>query len=71
MPQPGLGRGLPIRFHHRWAPFKIVSIIDEHTRECIGDKVERSGDDLIDELDRIATRRGNTRACCDATTDPS
>ncbi|AGZ49206.1 integrase [Mycobacterium kansasii] len=41
-------------------PFKIVSIIDEHTRECLGDKVDRSitGEDLIDELDRIAAQRG-------------
>ncbi|BCI87818.1 hypothetical protein NIIDMKKI_30240 [Mycobacterium kansasii] len=41
-------------------PFKIVSIIDEYTRECLGDKVDRSitGEDLIDELDRIAAQRG-------------
>ncbi|ARG77883.1 transposase [Mycobacterium kansasii] len=48
-------------------PFKIVSIIDEYTRECLGDKVDRSitGEDLIDELDRIAAQRGtyHTREC--------
>jgi putative transposase len=33
-----------------------VSIVDEHTRECLGGLVERSstGEDLLDELDRIA-----------------
>lgn len=41
-------------------PIKIVSIIDEHTRECLGGMVERSitGDHLIDELDRLAAQRG-------------
>jgi transposase InsO family protein len=41
-------------------PIKIVSIVDEHTRECLGGLVERSitADVLIDELDRIATTRG-------------
>ncbi|NIH95043.1 transposase InsO family protein [Mycolicibacterium fluoranthenivorans] len=41
-------------------PIKIVSIIDEHTRECLGGMVERSitGDHLIDELDRVAAERG-------------
>jgi len=41
-------------------PVKIVSIIDEHTRECLGGLVDRSitGDVLIDELDRIADMRG-------------
>lgn len=39
---------------------KIVSIVDEHTRECFGGLVERSitADALIDELDRIAAERG-------------
>ena len=34
-------------------PLKIVSIVDEHTRECLGGLVERSitADTLIDELD--------------------
>jgi transposase InsO family protein len=42
-------------------PVKIVSIIDEHTRECLGGLVERSitADALIDELDRIALTRGH------------
>ena len=41
-------------------PIKIVSIVDEHTRECLGGLVARSitSDDLIDELDRIAGGRG-------------
>jgi putative transposase len=41
-------------------PIKIVSIVDEHTRECLGGLVDRSltGDDLTDELDRIARLRG-------------
>ena len=41
-------------------PIKIASIIDEHTRECLGGMVERSitGDHLIDELDRVGAQRG-------------
>jgi putative transposase len=41
-------------------PIKIVSIIDEHTRECLGGLVERSitGEDLIADLDRLAGQRG-------------
>jgi transposase InsO family protein len=41
-------------------PVKIASIIDEHTRECLGGLVARSitGDQLIDELDRLADQRG-------------
>jgi putative transposase len=41
-------------------PIKIVSIIDEHTRECLGGLVERSitGENLITELDRLADQRG-------------
>lgn len=41
-------------------PIKIATIVDEHTRECLGGLVERNitGDNLIDELDRIATMRG-------------
>jgi hypothetical protein len=39
---------------------KLVSIIDEHTRECLTSLVERSvtADALIDELDRLALTRG-------------
>lgn len=39
---------------------KIASIVDEHTRECLGGLVERNitGDDLINELDGIAAVRG-------------
>jgi putative transposase len=41
-------------------PVKIASIVDEHTRECLGGLVARNitADTLIDELDRIATTRG-------------
>ncbi len=41
-------------------PLKIVSIVDQHTRECLGGLVERSitADRLIDELDRLAVDRG-------------
>jgi putative transposase len=41
-------------------PIKIVSIVDEHTRECLGGMVERSitGAHLIGELDRLGTERG-------------
>jgi putative transposase len=41
-------------------PVKIVSIVDEHTRECLGGLVERSitGEYLIAELDRLAAERG-------------
>jgi putative transposase len=41
-------------------PVKIVSVIDEHTRECLGGVVARSvtADVLIDELDGIAAQRG-------------
>lgn len=41
-------------------PIKIVSIIDEHTRECLGGMVERNitGEHLIAEFDRLAAERG-------------
>ena len=41
-------------------PVKIVSIVDEHTRACLS-LVDRSitSDDLINELDRLAARRGH------------
>jgi len=41
-------------------PIKIVSIVDEHTRECLGGMVERgiTGEHLIAELDRLAGQRG-------------
>jgi transposase InsO family protein len=37
-----------------------VSVVDEHTRECVVGLVERrvSGEDFIDELDRLAAVRG-------------
>lgn len=41
-------------------PIKIVTIIDEHTRESLGGMVERSitGEHLVDELNRLAAERG-------------
>jgi hypothetical protein len=41
-------------------PIKIVSIIDEHTRECLGGMVERSitGEHLTEDLDCVAAQRG-------------
>jgi putative transposase len=44
-------------------PIKIVSVVDEHTRECLGGLVGRSiaADVVIDELDRLATSRGYIR----------
>jgi transposase InsO family protein len=41
-------------------PIKIVSILDEHTRECLGGLVERSitGENLIAELDWLGAERG-------------
>ena len=41
-------------------PIKIVSIVDEHTRECLGGLVARSitAHVLADELDRLAALRG-------------
>ena len=46
-------------------PIKIASIVDEHTRECLGGLVERNitGDDLIDELDRRNQRYGLATLC--------
>ena len=54
-------------------PIKIVSIVDEHTRECLGGLVERgiTGEELIAELDRLAAERGTHPACCVVTTDPN
>ena len=58
--KPGVSRGLPVDATNDGRPIKIVSIIDEHTRECLGGLVDRSvtADVLIDELDRLATSRG-------------
>jgi hypothetical protein len=51
---------------------KIVSIVDEHTRECLGGLVDRNitSDDLIAELD-ASPSTGAIRPCCAATTAPS
>ena len=52
-------------------PIKIVSIVDEHTRECLGGLVERNitGRHLIDELDpsqsaSVAWWYQRAAACC-------
>ena len=47
-------------------PINIVSIVDEHAR--LGGLVDRSitGDDLIDELDRLAAHRGYPRCAAGA-----
>ena len=41
-------------------PIKIVSMLDAHTRECLGGLVERNitGRHLTDQLDRLAVDRG-------------
>jgi putative transposase len=60
-PQPGV-RAVDFQFDVTTdgRPVKIVSIVDEHTRECLGGMVERSitGEHLIAELDRLAGQRG-------------
>ena len=45
-------------------PFKILSIVDEHTREALSGKVECSitASDLIDQLDVLVIERGMPRA---------
>ncbi len=70
-----MGGRRPVRLHHRrpaGRPVKIVSIVDEHTRECIDGPVEHSitADRLIAEVDRLADQRGYP-AVLAATTDPN
>ncbi len=45
-------------------PIKILSVIDEHTRECLGGLVDYSitGLDLAEQLDVLAIERGAPRA---------
>lgn len=54
-------------------PIKIVSIVDKHTRECLGGMVERSitGEHLIAELDRLAAQRGIYPSVCVVTMAPN
>jgi hypothetical protein len=56
-----MGRGFQFDATADGRPIKIVSIIDEHTRECLGGLVERSiaGGELVSELDRLAAERGS------------
>ena len=53
-------------------PIKIASIIDEHTRKCLGGLVDRSitADVLIDEL-TASPPAVAIPACCAATTAPN
>ena len=53
-------------------PIKIVSIVDEHTRECLGGMVERSitGEHLIGEMDRLIAERGISPAMLRCDTGP-
>jgi transposase InsO family protein len=56
----GVNGGLPVDATTYGRPIKIVSIVDEHTRECLGglDKRNITGRHLIDELDHLAVNRG-------------
>jgi putative transposase len=53
--------GFPLDATTDGRPVKIVSIVDEPTRQCLGGLVERSspGGDLLDEEDRIAAGRSD------------
>jgi putative transposase len=61
VPPTGCGQRTPVDATTDGRSVKIVSIVDEHTRECLGSLVERSitGEDLITELDRLAAQRGS------------
>ena len=50
---------MPQRRRHKGHGSKIVSIVDEHTRESLDGMVERSitGEHLIDELSLLTTER--------------
>jgi hypothetical protein len=54
-------------------PVKIVSIIDAHTRECLGGMVERSitGEELSPSWIGWPPSAAPTRRCCVVTTDPN
>ncbi len=69
---PNVVWAVDFQFDADGRPIKIVSIVDEHTRECLGGLVERNitGRHLIDELDRLAVDEA-IRPCCAATTAPS
>jgi len=63
---PGDVWAIDFPFHSTSAgkPFKILSIVDEHTREALGGKVEYSitAEDLIDQLDVLVIERGMPKA---------
>jgi len=54
-------------------PFKIASIVDEHTHESLGGLVARriDADALVTGLERVVAARGTPPRSCDATTAPS
>jgi hypothetical protein len=63
---PGDVWPLDFQFHSTMAskPFKILSTVDEHTRQALGGKVEYSitAEDPIDQLDVLVIERGMPRA---------
>jgi transposase InsO family protein len=53
-------------------PIKIVSMVDEHTRECLGGLVERSVTADVPSTNSTASRNSAaTPLCCGATTAPN
>ena len=62
-----VGHRLPVRLDHRRSAGQDLSVVDEHTRECLGGLVERSitGEVLATELNRIkALVVVVARRCC-------
>jgi transposase InsO family protein len=57
---------IDFQFHSTSAgkPFKILSIVDEHTRQALGGQVEYSitASDLIDQLDVLTIEHGSPKA---------
>jgi putative transposase len=66
-----VGRGLPVRRHHRRATSQDRVHRRQHTRECLGGLLERSitGDDLIDDS-TASPNSGATRPYCAADNGP-
>ena len=48
------------------SPFETLSIVDEHTRQALGGRVDYSitAEDLIDQLDVLVIERGTPSALC-------
>jgi len=63
---PGDVWAIDFQFHSTSAgkPFKILSIVDEHTRQALGGQVEYSitASDLIDQLDVLTIEHGSPKA---------